>query len=85
MNYEWIQCSIKKQYKNEEQFASNFNGASLLQEFNLFIQKNGIKPNDAALRTSSQIIERQTKALIARAVFGNTGFYTVLNKYDLNI
>jgi carboxyl-terminal processing protease len=77
--------AIKKQFKNEEQFASNFNSASLLQEFNLFIQKNGIKPNDAALRISSQIIERQTKALIARAVFGNAGFYIVLNKYDLGV
>jgi len=76
---------IKKQFKNEEQFASNFNGASLIQEFNQFIQKNGIKPNDAALRISSQIIERQTKALIARAVFGNAGFYIVLNKYDLGV
>jgi len=77
--------ALKKQYKNAEQFAVGFNAASLIQEFNAFIQKNGIKPNDASLRISSQIIERQIKALIARAIFGNSGFYTVLNKSDLGV
>jgi carboxyl-terminal processing protease len=76
---------LKNQYKNGEQFALGFNAVSLLPAFNLFIQKNGIKPNDAAFRISSQIIERQLKALIARAVFGNTGFYAVLNKYDSGV
>jgi hypothetical protein len=57
----------------------------LLPEFIAFCAKNGISPDAAGQRASAQLIIQQIEALIARAVYGNEGYFSVQTKHDKTV
>ncbi|HSH65306.1 MAG TPA: hypothetical protein VLB84_05770 [Bacteroidia bacterium] len=61
----------------------NFNiSPAVLDEFVAYSQKNGIKPVEKRIKISEPLIKLQLKALIARNIWNNKGFYPVLQKED---
>jgi carboxyl-terminal processing protease len=73
---------IKKQYKSADSFARGFPVQNVLSGFSAFTIKNGIKSDPASLNRSSEIIRTQILALMGRALYGNKGFYSILNGRD---
>lgn len=70
-------------YKSFEAFNSNFTiNESILNSFVLYAEKNGVKKDSYGLKISDQIIRTQLKALIARQVWKNDGFYPVIQSID---
>lgn len=74
--------ALLERYRSPAVFARSFPATSVMPEFYAFVEKNGIRPDPAGLKKSAQRIENQVTALIARALYGNTGFYTVYNTRD---
>jgi len=72
-----------KAYKTFEHFNKTFFVTEpILNEFISFAEKNGIKRNDAQIVTSKKIIQIQLKALIARNIWQNDGFFPVIHSID---
>jgi carboxyl-terminal processing protease len=71
-----------KQYKNPQQFSRSFPVQSVMGSFYDFAAKNGVKTTDAGRNKSTKLLEDQLPALIARVLFGNSGFYTLINEHD---
>lgn len=70
-------------YKSFDEFNSNFKiNESILNGFVAYAEKNGVKKDAVGLRTSDLIIKTQLKALIARQVWKNDGFYPVIQSID---
>lgn len=57
----------------------------LLQEFVDFADNNGIKPDIEGLKRSDEVIRFRIKAGIARNLFNDSGFYAVVNEYDIAV
>ena len=76
-------ANLKIQYPSLEKFNNEFAITSaILNDFVMYAQKNGVKPNEKQLRISEGIIKLQLKALIARNLWSSNGFYQVLQKDD---
>ncbi len=65
----------------------NFNNSFLitdevLNEFTEYAQKNKIVPNAQQIKLSKEIIKIQLKALIARNIWSNEGYYPVIQSRD---
>jgi carboxyl-terminal processing protease len=73
---------LKKQYPTAERFANGFQAAALLPAFSAFVEKNGVKADAKGMAVSAEIIHSQVQALMGRALYGNDGFYTILNSRD---
>ncbi len=75
-----------KKYQTFEDFNKSFiiNG-QVIQEFISYAEKNGVKANVEGIKTSSEIIRTQLKALIARQIWKNEGFYAVIHTMDLTL
>ncbi len=72
-----------KKYKSFEDYNKSFTiDDNILREFVSYAEKNGVKPNEKELNISSEIITTQLKALIARQLWKNEGFYAVIHKLD---
>jgi carboxyl-terminal processing protease len=72
-----------KAYKTFQNFNSDFViNNTLFNEFILFAEKNKIARNEKQIKTSEQIIKTELKALISRNIWGNAGFYPVINASD---
>lgn len=54
----------------------------LMNKFVSYAEKNGVKPDQEGIQTSSEIIRTQIKALIARQIWKNEGFYSVIHTLD---
>jgi carboxyl-terminal processing protease len=65
-----------------EQFDNYFQKTDILKMFVSFAEKKGVKPNNGDLKTSSKIIDYQTKAYIARNIIGEEGFYPIIKNID---
>ena len=74
--------ALKKQY-NAGDFAKNFSiSDAILQEFVDFAAKSGVKPRENDIKKSRKIIALQLKALIARDIWNNAGYYPVVLAQD---
>lgn len=65
-----------------EEFDGYFQKTDILNMFVAFAEKKGVKPNNGELKTSSKIIDYQTKAYIARNIIGEEGFYPIIKNID---
>ena len=75
--------SFKSQYKKVEVFASNFFVSDeLLTNFVAFAEANKVKRNPAKLAACSSALKTRMKAYIARQLFGEKGFYFIMNAED---
>jgi carboxyl-terminal processing protease len=66
---------------------SNFNRSflvtnELLNELVVYAENNGVKKNEREIELSEKIIKVQLKALIARNIWHNEGFYPVIQTLD---
>lgn len=76
-------AKLKERYTSVAEFNAAFNiTEAILNDFAQYAQKNGVKPNEKQLKISEAIIKLQLKALIARNIWSNEGFYPVLQKDD---
>lgn len=74
---------LREQYTTIEKFNNAFAiTPAIVNNFVAYAQRNGVKPNEKQLRISESIIKLQLKALIARNLWSNSGFYQVLHKDD---
>lgn len=75
-----------KKYKTFDEYNKSFivNG-QILKEFISYAEKKGVKPNVEEIATSSEIICTQLKALIARQIWKNDGFYAVIHTLDVTL
>ncbi|HKR05151.1 MAG TPA: S41 family peptidase [Bacteroidia bacterium] len=75
--------SSLKQYKDFKSYHDQFQiSDQLFDEFILYAEKQGVKKNEAGIKKSGKQIKLQLKAFIARQVFGNNGFFPVINEAD---
>ena len=65
-----------------EEFENYFQKTDILKLFVAFAEKKGVKSNNGDLKTSSKIIDYQTKAYIARNIIGEEGFYPIIKNID---
>ncbi|MEP7167779.1 MAG: S41 family peptidase [Bacteroidota bacterium] len=66
-----------KSYHNQFQISEQ-----LFDEFISYSENQGVKKNESGIKKSKKQIKLQLKAFIARQVFGNNGFYPVINEAD---
>ncbi len=70
-------------YKSAELYNREFEVTSeIMDEFVAYAEKNKIKRNDKQLSISASIIKNQLKALIARNIWNNDGYYPVILSED---
>jgi len=69
-------------YKSPEDFSRSFSDASAFPEFLAFAEKNGAKADPAGLKASENLVKEQVNALIGRALYGNKGYYSIVNNTD---
>jgi carboxyl-terminal processing protease len=72
-----------KAYKTIENYNKSFEiTPGILNDFIAFAEKNKVKRNDKEIKESEGIIKNQIKALIARNIWNNEGFYEVIQTQD---
>ncbi len=72
-----------KEYKTVENFKKSFDiRNSIMDEFSAYAEKNGVHKNEKQLKISEEIIKTQMKALIARNIWNNDGFYPIIQSQD---
>jgi carboxyl-terminal processing protease len=64
------------------EFETYFKKTDVLQLFVDYAEKKGVKPNQADLKTSGEILDSQIKAYIARNIIGEEGFYPIIKTID---
>lgn len=70
-------------FKDFQSFNAGFQvDDRIYDEFLAFVRKSGVKTDPDAARRSSSIIRTQLKALIARQLWKNDGFYPVIHTID---
>ncbi len=75
-----------KKYKTFDEYNKSFSvNGQILNEFISYAEKKGVKPNAEEIATSSEIICTQLKALIARQIWKNDGFYAVIHSLDVTL
>ncbi|MBL7972746.1 MAG: S41 family peptidase [Prolixibacteraceae bacterium] len=68
--------------RNTGEFEDYLQKAGVLKLFVAYAEKKGTKANAADLKTSSEIIDTQIKAYIARNIIGEVGFYPIIKNID---
>ena len=72
---------LKNRYPDFNSFDKSFIvDKNFLDEFVKYGEKEGVKKDDKALSTSGNYIKTELKALVARQLFQNDGFYEVVNE-----
>ena len=83
--YDYLDSHRKtfQKYSSLDEFNKSFMvNESILNEFIAFGNKRGVKPDPDGLRISLQLIQTQLKAFIARQLYRNEGFYSVIHSID---
>lgn len=72
-----------KKYADFNSFIKQFNVSdALISEFEIYVEKNGVKKNTAELNKSKDFIKNQIKALIARNLYGTAYYYQAIQSND---
>lgn len=69
-------------FKDVNDLRDYLNQQNLLNQFVAFAAKNGVKKDAKGIKISGEIIDTEIKALIARNIYDNDGFYPVIQKID---
>lgn len=76
-------AKLKEIYPSVESFDQNFSISPVVfNDFVAYAQKNGVKPNEKQVKVSEHLLKLQLKALIARNIWNNSGFYPIMQKDD---
>jgi carboxyl-terminal processing protease len=76
---------LKTMYPDAAKFVAGFDASGLLAEFAAFCSKNGVASDSEGQRISAALITQQIEALIARAMYGNEGYFSVQTKHDKTV
>lgn len=76
---------LKSSYKNASDFSDKFPVQPVLKDFIKFAEKEGVDFRKDEYEISSSLITNQILALMGRALYGNDGFYTIINKNDKGV
>jgi len=68
--------------KDFESVKKYLNGFNVLNEFIAYAERNGVAPNQKQINHSKKIIETQVKAVIARNIIDEDGFYPYIIEID---
>jgi carboxyl-terminal processing protease len=68
--------------KTPGEFETVLDQKHILQQFEQFAEKKGVKPNASDLKASAKVIGTQVKAYIARNIIGEAGFYPIIRNID---
>lgn len=72
-----------RSYKSVENYRQAFKiTAEILNDFIAYAEKSGVKRNDQQINKSENLLKTQLKALIARNIWNNEGFYPVYQEQD---
>jgi carboxyl-terminal processing protease len=72
-----------KAYKTFKNFNSSFAITNnIFNEFIIYAEKNKVARNEKQIQLSEEIIKTQLKALIARNIWNNEGFYPIIQTRD---
>lgn len=72
-----------KAYKTFQHFNSTFEITnSIFNDFVVYAEKHKVARNDKQIKASEEIIKSQLKALIARNIWSNEGFYPIIQTRD---
>ncbi|MEY4928150.1 MAG: hypothetical protein RI894_2588 [Bacteroidota bacterium] len=75
--------SLKSQYKTVEDFAAKYAVSDeIVANFVAFAEKNKVKRNPSQLVACSRALKTRMKAYLARQLFGEKGFYYIMNAED---
>ncbi|MFN8166297.1 MAG: S41 family peptidase [Bacteroidia bacterium] len=83
--YKWVDenRSRLQKFSSFTEFNKSFNVSDdILNQFTGYCAKNDVKPNPASLDSAKSTISIQLKALIARQIWKNDGFYPVIHSMD---
>lgn len=82
--FEYADANRKKlaQFTDANSINNYLENQDILGQFVKFAQKNGVKPDAKDIKTSGKIINTQVKALIARNILDNNGFYPIIHQID---
>jgi carboxyl-terminal processing protease len=69
-------------YTKTTEFETYFQKTNILNLFLTFAEKKGVKASAKDLNVSSEIIDHQVKAYIARNIIGEEGFYPIIKNID---
>jgi carboxyl-terminal processing protease len=69
-------------FSSLDELITYLNSEDLLNKFIIFAEKNGVKPDKFGIKESGETLEIQIKALIARNIYDNDGFYKVIKDID---
>lgn len=69
-------------FKSTDELVAYLNKQDLLNKFINYAAKNGVKKDRKGIQESGEVIHVQIKALIARNIFDNEGFYPVIKDVD---
>lgn len=76
---------LKSSFKNASDFSDKFPVQPVLKDFIKFAEKEGVDFRKDEYEISSSLITNQLLALMGRALYGNDGFYTIINKNDKGV
>ncbi len=85
LNYTETQRETLKKYTDARGIEKYLNNQNLLQKFTDFAARNGVKRDPEGLKISSEIIDTQLKAYIARNILDNKGFYPIWEQIDTTL
>ena len=72
-----------KKFNSFDEFNSSFQiSGPVLEQFVTYAEKNEVKRDEAGLKISGNIIRTQIKALIARQLYKNEGYYAIMHSMD---
>lgn len=72
-----------KAFKTAENYIQKFDiNQKILNDFVSYAEKNNVKRNEKQIKTSEAMLKTQLKALIARNIWNNDGFYPVIQSQD---
>jgi len=83
--YDYLDDNRKtfEKFNSLNEYNSNFNvNDELYHEFAGYARKNGVPRSEKGEQVSSKLIRIQLKALIARQIWKNQGFYPVIHQLD---
>jgi carboxyl-terminal processing protease len=76
---------LLKKFTETDQMEKFLDKQALLDQFVQYASINGIKKDQAGLKTSGNIIHTQIKAYIARNILDNKGFYPIWEEIDTTL
>jgi carboxyl-terminal processing protease len=82
-NYADKNRGVLAAYKSFESFNKQFSiSSTMLNEFVTYAEKNGVKKDEHGIKVSEDYIKLQIKAIIARNIWNDEGYYPVILQDD---